>query len=206
MANGFNLTELTEYTEQNTDLLVGQILHTDILSEISLRTDVSSGKIALNIFTADTSDIARDCDFALTGDMSFDQIEVEVEDRAMRQKTCPTVLRDYWMSARMAPGASGSEELPFAETIASYYLQGVSKNIEDYIGAQITAQVVPANGAQVPAGAAAITVANAIDQLNDIYDALPAATQQRSASKFVFGFMNSSNVFMSWVSSIGFER
>jgi hypothetical protein len=181
----FNLTGLQQWTEENTDLLSAQILGTEVLSEIAVRTGVSAGTVALNIFSAATEDSARACGWNPSGDMTFDQIDVVVGDRQIKQESCPVTLRDYWLAARMAPGEQGNEEVPFEQVIADYFLKGVSKNIEDFIGASIKTQVTGANGAGVPAGAAALTVANAVEQLNDLYDALDAETQMRDDVKFI---------------------
>ena len=181
----FNLTALQQWTEENTDLLAGQILGTDILSEIAIRTGVSAGTVALNIFSADTADADRACGWNPSGDMTFDQVDVVVGDRQIKQESCPTTLRDYWLAARMAPGEAGNEEVPFENVIGDYFLKGVSKNIEDFIGTSIKTQVTGANGAGVPAGAAALTVANAVEQLNDLYDALDAETQMRDDVKII---------------------
>ena len=181
----FNLTALQTWTEENTDLLAGQILGTDILSEIAIRTGVSAGTVALNIFSADTADADRACGWNPSGDMTFDQVDVVVGDRQIKQESCPTTLRDYWLAARMAPGEAGNEEVPFENVIGDYFLKGVSKNIEDFIGTSIKTQVTGANGAGVPAGAAALTVANAVEQLNDLYDALDAETQMRDDVKII---------------------
>jgi len=181
----FNLTALSQWTEENTDLLSAQILGTDVLSEIAVRTGVSAGTVALNIFSADFADADRACGWNPSGDMTFDQIDVAVGDRQIKQESCPATLRDYWLAARMAPGEQGNEEIPFEQVIGDYFLKGVSKNIEDFVGAQIKLQVTGANGAGVPAGAAALTVSNAIEQLNNIYDALDAETQMRDDVKLI---------------------
>jgi hypothetical protein len=181
----FNLTALQQWTEENTDLLAGQILGTDILSEIAVRTGVSAGTVALNIFSADFADADRSCGWNPSGDMTFDQVDVTVGDRQIKQESCPSTLRDYWLASRMAPGEQGNEEIPFEQVIGDYFLKGVSKNIEDFIGGAIKLQVTGANGAGVPAGAAALTVSNAIDQLNNLYDALDAETQMRDDVKLV---------------------
>ena len=181
----FNLTALQQWTEENTDLLSAQILGTEVLSEIAVRTGVSAGTVALNIFSANTADADRACGWNPAGDMTFDQVDVVVSDRQIKQESCPVTLRDYWLAARMAPGEQGNEEVPFETVISDYFLKGVSKNIEDFIGGAIKTQVTAANGAGVPAAPAALTVANAVDQLNDIYDALDAETQMRDDVKII---------------------
>lgn len=181
----FNLNALQQWTEENTDLLSAQILGTEVLSEIAVRTGASSGTIALNIFSADTADADRNCSWNPSGNMTFDQVDVVVSDRQIKQESCPVTLRDYWLAARMAPGEQGNEEVPFEQVISDYFLKGVSKNIEDFIGQAIQTQVTGANGAGSYGGAAALTVANAVDQLNDLYDALDAETQMRDDVKII---------------------
>lgn len=174
-----DLSNLSVYTQENTDLIAEAILGTDILSHVSVRSGVSVGTTTINIFNAEFGDAARACGWNADGDMTFDQIPVTVSDRQIKQEACPSVLRDYWMAERMNPGEAGNEALPFEDVIASYYLAGISKNIEDFIGSELIAQITAANGANVPAGAAALTVANAIDQLNNLYDALDPRVQMR---------------------------
>lgn len=173
----FDPASLNEYVSQNTDLIAEAILNTETLKYISTRTGVSAGVTSLNIFNADFTDAARACGWEASGDMTFTQIEVAVEDRQIKQQVCVPDLRAYWLSERMQPGEAGNEELPFAETIANYYLGGITKNIEDFIGAQlITASADFAVQGGTPA---ALTVSNAIEQLNDLYDALAPEVQNR---------------------------
>ena len=185
----FNLNALQQWTEENTDLLSAQILGTEVLSEIAVRTGVSAGTVALNIFSADTADSDRNCSWDPSGNMTFDQVDVVVSDRQIKQESCPVTLRDYWLAARMAPGEQGNEEVPFEQTISDYFLKGVSKNIEDFIGQAIKAQIqpdpIPGQGPGVPVTPAPLTVANAVDQLNDLYDALSAETQMRDDVKII---------------------
>lgn len=173
----FDLTALTAYTQQNTDLIAEAILNTETLKYIATRTGISAGTTTLNIFNADFADSARACGWNADGDITFDQIAVTVADRQIKQEVCPTTLREYWLSERMQPGEAGNEEVPFAESIANYYLSGISKNIEDFVGASlITASAGFATQGGTPA---ALTVSNAVEQLNDLYDALDARVQMR---------------------------
>tara|TARA_R110000796_G_scaffold163724_1_gene280691 strand:- start:3571 stop:4443 length:873 start_codon:yes stop_codon:yes gene_type:complete len=182
----FNLNALQQWTEENTDLLSAQILGTEVLSEIAVRTGVSAGTVALNIFSANTADADRACGWNPSGDMTFDQVDVVVGDRQIKQESCPVTLRDYWLAARMAPGEAGNEEVPFEQTISDYFLKGVSKNIEDFIGQAIQSQVTVGNGAGTPVlPGQPLTVANAIDELNNLYDSLDAESQMRDDIKIV---------------------
>ena len=169
----FNLSDLSLYTQENTDLIAEAVLATKELENVAIRTGVPTGKTSINVFSGTISEQDRDCALTDSGELVFEQIEVTVEDKAVAQSLCPTTLRDYWMSERMRPGAAGGEEVPFAETIAQYVSNSVQANISDFIGTAIKNQITVANGAQLQGGTpAALTVANAIDQLNDLYDAL----------------------------------
>ena len=125
----FDLTALSAYTQENTDLIAEAILKTEVLSNIAVRTGVSASTTTLNIFSADFADAARACGWDASGDVVYDQIPVTVGDRQIKQELCVPDLRAYWLSERMQPGEAGNEEVPFAELVASYFLNGIQKNI-----------------------------------------------------------------------------
>ena len=178
-----NLTNLSAWTDENSDLLPLAILGTDVLAEVSVRTNVSAGTIALNIFSADTTDAERACGWNPSGDLTYDQVDVTVSDRQIKQEMCVPDLRAYWLAQRMNPGEAGNEELPFENVVADYYLKGVQKNIEDFIGGKIKTDLTA--GAATSAAPAAITVSNAVEQLNNIYDALDPAMQMRDDIRLI---------------------
>ena len=181
-----DLTGLSAWTQENTELLPVAILKTDVLSHVTVRSGVSEGTSSINLFSADFADAARACGFdSPTGNMVFDQLPITVGDRQIKQTACPVELRSYWAAQQMNPTEIGNEELPFEAVISQYYMDGVSKNIEDFVGQTLVTEITAANGAAVPAGAAVLTVANAIDQLNDLYDALDARVQMRDDVVFL---------------------
>ena len=184
-----DFTNLQQWVDESGDLLPEAILSTDTLKHIAVQTNVSAGTVSLNVFNADVTDAPRSCDWNPSGSVVFDQINVTVEDRQIKQEMCSLDARNFYTAQRMSPTAQG-QDLPFENIIADYYLTGVQKNIEDFIGTSLASSISAANGAQVPAGAAALTVANAVDQLNDLYDALDPAIQQRSDIKIVMSPSN----------------
>ena len=184
-----DFSALSLYTQENTDLVSAAILTTDELSNVSIRTNIPAGTTSINVFTADFTDAERACAGAWgTSGVSFDQIPVTVSDRSIKQNLCSLDARNYWLSERMNPSAYGAEEMPFAETIANYMLTGVKKNISDFIGGAIATQV--GGSAPAYATAAILTVGNAIEQLNDLYDGLSDAVQQMDDVKI---FMSPAN-------------
>ena len=168
----FNVSALTAYVQENTDLLSEAVLNTEELANVAIRTGISVGTTSINVFSGTITEQDRDCNMTDSGELAFDQIQVAVDDKAIAQSLCPTTLRDYWMSERMKPGAAGGEEIPFEAVVVDYVQKSVSKNISDFIGGQIAAQVTVANGANDSGQTVASTLATILDDLNDLYDAL----------------------------------
>ena len=168
----FNVSALTAYVQENTDLLSEAVLNSEELANVAIRTGISVGTTSINVFSGTITEQDRDCNMTDSGELAFDQIQVAVDDKAIAQSLCPTTLRDYWMSERMKPGAAGGEEIPFEAVVVDYVQKSVSKNISDFIGGQIAAQVTVANGANDSGQTVASTLATILDDLNDLYDAL----------------------------------
>lgn len=168
----FNLTALTAYTQENTDLLAEAVLNTQELANVAVRTGVPAATTTINVFSGAITEQDRDCVLSDTGNLTFDQVDITVEDKAIAQNLCPTDLREYWLSERMRPGAAGGEEVPFEETIVEYVAKSIQKNISDFIGAQLIAQITVAGGANDSGQTLASTASTIVDDLNDLYDAL----------------------------------
>ena len=173
----FNLSALTAYTQENTDLLAEAVLNTKELAHVAIRTDVPAARTTINVFSGTITEQDRDCNMSDAGDLAFDQITVDVADKAIAQDLCPTQLREYWMSERMKPGVAGGEEVPFEETVVSYVASSIQKNISDFIGGELIAQVTVALGAQNSGQTVASTAGTIIGDLNDLYEALDARVQ-----------------------------
>ena len=168
----FNLAALTAYTQENTDLLSESILNTKELQHVAIRTGVPAATSTINVFSGTITEQDRDCNMADAGNLTFDQIDITVEDKAIAQSLCPTDLREYWMSERMKPGAVGGEEVPFEETIVEYVSKSVQENISNFIGTTLIAAITVAAGAGDSGQTVASTAATIVDDLNDLYDAL----------------------------------
>jgi hypothetical protein len=80
---------------------------------------------------------------------------------------------------------TGNDEIPFEEIISNQYAEKLTKYNEGFLingfgaTAGLKGQITGANGANVPAGAAAWTVANAVDQALDLYDAIDESVKDR---------------------------
>lgn len=184
----FDLTALSAYTDElSFELISKAVLTTDLMGQINVRTGLSAGTVAINLMDGDLNVSDRSCGFTPSGDINFSQVNITIVDKQVKMEVCPTDLREYYLSQKMSPSAvAGGEEVPFEETIAAYYIAKIKNYNEGFLingdGTVdgIKAQITGANGATVPAGAAAWTVSNAIDQALDLADAIGEAVKDRS--------------------------
>ena len=181
----FDLTALTAYTDETSmDLIAKAVLETDLMSYVDLRSGLSAGTVAINLMDGDLNVADLSCGWNPSGNVDFSQVDITIRDKQVKMDLCPEDLRQYWLSQRMSAGAD-QESVPFEEVIADYYVKRISKYNESYLidgdgtGTGIKDQVTGAAGATVPAGAAAWTLANAVDQALDLFDGINAASKDR---------------------------
>ena len=183
----FSFGNLSQYTDElSFELISKAVLTTDLMDKISVRTGLSAGTVAINLMDGDFNVGPRSCGFGasdISGDINFSQVDITIADKQIKMEVCSNDLREYYMSQSMSPSAN-SADVPGEEIIADYYIQRIKKYNEGFLingdtadanpgtATGIKAQVTGANGATVPAGAVAWTVANAIDQALDLYDAI----------------------------------
>lgn len=181
----FDLTALSTYTDElSLELIAKAVLTTDLMSEIDVRSGLSAGTVAINLMDGDLNVADLACGWNPSGDVNFSQVDITIRDKQVKMELCPEDLRQYWLSQRMSAGAD-QDSVPFEETIAAYYVERVKKYNETFLingdgtANGIKAQITGANGATVPAGAAAWTVSNAIDQALDLYDSIAEEVKSR---------------------------
>ena len=181
----FDLNALSTYTDElSLDLIAKAVLTTDLLNEIDVRSGLSAGTVAINIMDGDLNVADLACGWNPSGDVDFSQVDITIRDKQVKMDLCPQDLRQYWLSQKMS-AAANQETVPFEEVIANYYVERVKKFNEGFLingdgtADGIKAQVTGALGATVPAGAAAWTVANAVDQALDIFDAIDESVKDR---------------------------
>lgn len=188
MAFGFNVAALPAYTDQlSLELISKSVLTTDLLSYLDLRTGLASGTVAINLVDADLPVSALACGFTPDGEITYTQVNVTIDSLQSKTEVCPEDLRAVYQSAFMSSG-TGNDEIPFEEVISTQYAEKLTKYNEGYLingagaagtGLGLKAQITGANGATVPAGAVAWTVANAVDQALDLYDAIDESVKDR---------------------------
>jgi len=187
MAFGFNVAALPAYTDQlSLELISKSVLTTDLLSYLDLRTGLSSGTVSINLVDADLPVSALSCGWTSDGEITYSQVDVIIESLQSKTEVCPEDLRSVYQSAFMSAG-TGNDEIPFEEVISNQYQEKLTKYNEGFLingsaGGTMTGlkgQITGANGATVPAGAAAWSVANAVDQALDLYDAIDESVKDR---------------------------
>lgn len=185
MAFGFNVAALPAYTDQlSLELISKSVLTTDLLSYLDLRTGLSSGTVAINLVDADLPVSALSCGWTSDGEITYSQVDVTIESLQSKTEVCPEDLRAVYQSAFMSAG-TGNDEIPFEEVISNQYAEKLTKYNEGFLingfgtTLGLKGQITAANGATVPAGAAAWTVANAVDQALDLYDAIDESVKDR---------------------------
>ena len=185
MAYGFNIAALPAYTDQlSNEIIAKSVLTTDLLSYLDLRTGYSSGSVAINLVDADLPVSALSCGFTPDGEITYTQVNVTIESLQSKTEICPEDLRSVYQSAFMSAG-TGNDAVPFEEILSNQYAEKLTKYNEGFLingfgtTLGLKGQITAANGATVPAAAAAWTVANAVDQALDLYDAISEEVKDR---------------------------
>jgi len=186
MATSFNIAALTAYTDElSMDLVAKAVLNTDLLSYTDLRTGMTAGTFTINLVDSELPVSALSCGgYPGEGQVVYTQVPVTIESLQSKTTLCPEDLRSVYQSAFMSAG-TGNDFIPFEEVISESYAKKLTKATEDFLingfgtTLGLKGQITGANGANVPAGAAAWTVSNAVEQALDLYDAIDESVINR---------------------------
>jgi len=183
MAYGFDLTALTPFTDELSYELVSKaVLQTKELDYTSVRTGLAAGTVQVTQLDADFIAGDLSCGWTSEGQVSLTPYNIVIRDKEFKTQLCAEDLRSIYQSMKMNPSAYGSEEIPteLQAALADIYTKKVQLSISNFIMSGdgvadgLKQQITAANGANVPAGAAAWTLSNAIDQALDLVDAVGA--------------------------------
>ena len=185
MAYGFNIAALPAYTDElSNEIIAKSVLTTDLLQYLDVRTGYQSGSVAINLVDADLPVSALSCGFTPDGEITYSQVNVVIESLQSKTSVCVEDLRSVYQSAFMSAG-TGNDEIPFEQIISDQYAEKLTKYNEGFLingfgtTPGLKAIITGANGANVPAGAAAWDVSNAVDQALDLYDAIDESVKDR---------------------------
>jgi hypothetical protein len=187
MAYGFDLAAMAPFTDELSYELVSKaVLTTKELDYVNVRTGLAAGTVQVTQLDADFLAGDLSCGWTSDGQVSLTPYNIVIRDKEFKTQLCAEDLRSIYQSMKMNPSAYGSEEIPteLQAALADIYTKKVQASISDFImkgdgvAAGLTAQITGANGANVPAGATAWTLSNAIEQALDLVDAIGAASAE----------------------------
>ncbi len=193
----FNLSGLSTYTDQlSTDLISKALLKPHSVQYLTVMAGKTAGTSAINLLNSNPYIVDATCGFnsattgpgGATGNATlFDQIDLVVQSKMLKEQLCPEDLRTYWLSSQLSPSAYG-ETVPFEEQIARNKVDNIAAYTENTIwqgdGASLDgllAQATVANGCIGGTGAGItvpLAVATAYDTIWAIINKLSNALKQ----------------------------
>lgn len=173
----FDLSGLAAYTDQlSTDLVSEALLKSYSVQMLTVLPGKTAGTSAINLLNSNPYIIDQTCGFGAaqvgpggaTGNSTvFDQINLVVQAKMMKEQLCPSDLYNVWISSQLSP-STYLESVPFEERIAKNKVDNIAAYIENTIwqgdGGSINgllAEATIANGA-IAATGAGITVPLAV--------------------------------------------
>jgi len=151
---------------------------------VDLKAGYTSGSVSLNLVDADLPVSSFQCNMTPDGEVTYTQTTVTIEDLQSKTSMCSNDLRSVYQSAYMSPSMA-NDSIPFEEVLSQQYVEKLTKYNEGFLinglgtTLGIKGQITGANGATVPAAAAAWTVSNAVSQALDLYDAIDESVINR---------------------------
>jgi hypothetical protein len=138
----FDLSGLSPYTDQlSTDLISKALLKPHSVQFLTVMPGKTAGTSAINLLNSNPYIIDATCGFGAaqvgpggaTGNSTvFDQIDLVVQSKMLKEQLCPEDLRNYWLSSQMSPSAY-AESVPFEEAIASNKVNNIKQYVENTI-------------------------------------------------------------------------
>ena len=193
----FDLSGLSPYTDQlSTDLISKALLKPMSVQFLTVMAGKTAGTSAINLLNSNPYIIDATCGFnesttgpgGATGNATvFDQLDLVVQSKMLKEQLCPEDLRNYWLSSQLSPSAY-AESVPFEALIAQNKVDNISQYVENTIwqgdGGNLDgllAQATVANGCIGGTGAGIavpLVVATAFDTIWGIINKLSNALKQ----------------------------
>lgn len=181
----FDIQYISGYIDENSyDLISKAILETNLTPIFNVRVGLESKNVDIPVMENDF--IVQDgdnCGFTATGDTTFTQISMTLDNLKVNMNFCPQTLRDTFLSKAMSSGAL-QENLSFEELLASDLVSRLQKKNEELIMQGrgsikgLEDIITEANGA-VKITATGWTTSNAIDKANAMFLAMTGETALR---------------------------
>jgi hypothetical protein len=191
----FDLSGLATYTDQlSTDLISKALLKPHSVQYLTVMAGKTAGTSAINLLNSNPYIIDATCGFnsnttgpgGATGNATvFDQIDLVVQSKMLKEQLCPEDLRNYWLSSQLSPSAY-AESVPFEAQIAQNKIDNIAAYTENTIwqgdGASLDGLLDQATIANAAIGATGfavpLVVSTAFDTIWSIINKLSNALKQ----------------------------
>ena len=175
----YNLANLQTYTdEMSFELISKAVLQTSVMDYASIRSGLKFGTTTINLLDADIAVADRACGWDAAGNLTYSQVEIDMQEKQTKQALCPTDLRDYYLAERLSASAH-AEEVPFEEVTVNLFVEKIRKWNEDYLGSQIIAKITVALGATTSGQTVASIPSTIINDVMDLIDAVDPSVLDR---------------------------
>lgn len=138
----FDLSGLAAYTDQlSTDLVSEALLKSYSVQMLTVLPGKTAGTTAINLLNSNPYIIDQACGFGAaqvgpggaTGNSTvFDQINLVVQAKMLKEQLCPSDLYNVWLSSQLSP-STYLESVPFEEQIARNKVNNIAAYVENTI-------------------------------------------------------------------------
>ena len=179
----YNLANLqTMSDEMSFELISKAVLQTSVMDYAQIRSGLKFGTTTINLLDADIAVADRACGWNAAGNLTYSQVDIDMQEKQTKQALCPTDLRDYYLASRLSASADATE-IPFEEVTANLFVEKIRNWNENYLGSEILGDVTVANGA-ISSGQTTASIASTIvADVMDLIDAVPSSVLDRVFSK-----------------------
>ena len=175
----YNLANLqTMSDELSFELISKAVLQTSVMEYAQIRSGLKFGTTTINLLDADIAVADRACGWNAAGNLTYSQVDIDMQEKQTKQALCPTDLRDYYLASRLSASAH-AEEIPFEEVTANLFVEKIRNWNENYLGSEILGDVTVVAGA-IDSGQTVASIASTIvADVMDLIDAVPSSVLDR---------------------------
>jgi hypothetical protein len=175
----YNLANLqTMSDELSFELISKAVLQTSVMEYAQIRSGLKFGTTTINLLDADIAVADRACGWNAAGNLTYSQVDIDMQEKQTKQALCPTDLRDYYLASRLSASAH-AEEIPFEEVTANLFVEKIRNWNENYLGSEILTDVTVANGAVTSGQTTASIASTIVADVMDLIDAVPSSVLDR---------------------------
>ena len=175
----YNLANLQVMSdEMSFELISKAVLQTSVMEYAQIRSGLKFGTTTINLLDADISVADRACGWNAAGNLTYSQVDIDMQEKQTKQALCPTDLRDYYLASKLSASAH-AEEVPFEEVTANLFVEKIRNWNENYLGSAILADITVALGSVDSGQTVASTPATIVADVMDLIDAVPSSVLDR---------------------------